>query len=73
MLQGKKKKQPKNAFYFFMVHFRSVQEAKGVKFQDGLKGVADKAGPIWKVRQNWRGYFVMLCTKFLVGPVMVSV
>jgi hypothetical protein len=54
MLQRKKKKQQRNAFYYFMVHFRSVEEAKGVKFQDGWKDVADKAGPIWKVRQDRR-------------------
>lgn len=48
MPQGKKKKQQRNAFYYFMVHFRSVEEAKGVKFQDGWKDVADKAGPMWK-------------------------
>jgi hypothetical protein len=54
MLQSKKKKQPKNAFYFFMVHFRRIQEAEGVRFQDGWKDVADEAGPVWQVRQNWR-------------------
>jgi hypothetical protein len=54
MLQGRKKKQQRNAFYYFMVHFKSLEEAKGVKFQDGWKEVADKAGPLWKVRQHWR-------------------
>jgi protein maelstrom len=50
MPQGRKKRQTKNAFYFFMVHFRSKEEAKGVRFPGGLKEVADKAAPIWKVR-----------------------
>lgn len=48
MPQGRKKRQTKNAFYFFMVHFRSKEEAKGVRFPGGLKEVADKAAPIWK-------------------------
>jgi hypothetical protein len=52
--QGKKKKQPKNAFYFFMVSFRRQEETKGVRFQDGWKDVAAKASPIWQVRQDWR-------------------
>jgi hypothetical protein len=51
MPQNKKKKQPKNAFYFFMVHYRSQEEAKGVRFHGGLKAVAEKAGPIWEVRK----------------------
>jgi hypothetical protein len=51
MSQAKKKKQPKNAFYFFMVHFRSKEEAKGVKFPGGLKEVSIKAAPIWNVRK----------------------
>lgn len=51
MLSTRKKKQPKNAFYFFMVHFRSQQEAKGVKFPGGMKDVAENAAPIWKVRK----------------------
>jgi hypothetical protein len=51
MPQNKKKKQPKNAFYFFMVDYRRQQEVKGVTFPGGLKEVADKAAPIWKVRK----------------------
>lgn len=47
----KKKKQPKNAFYFFMLQFRKKEEAKGVKFPGGLKEVAEKAAPIWHVRK----------------------
>ncbi|KAJ9575906.1 hypothetical protein L9F63_007218 [Diploptera punctata] len=46
--QSKKKKQPKNAFYFFMVDYKSKQENKGKRFPGGLKEVADKAAPIWK-------------------------
>jgi len=51
MPRQKKKKQPKNAFYFFMLHFRSKEEAKGARFSGGLKEVAEKATPIWDVRK----------------------
>jgi hypothetical protein len=51
MPQQKKKKQPKNAFYFFMLQFRNQEEAKGAKFPGGLKEVAEKAAPIWNVRK----------------------
>ncbi|XP_021938741.1 protein maelstrom homolog isoform X2 [Zootermopsis nevadensis] len=48
MPQTKKKKQPKNAFLLFMIHFKSQQEAKGIMFPGGMKDVAAKAEPIWK-------------------------
>ena len=51
MPQQKKKKQPKNAFYIFMLQFKKKEEAKGVKFKGGLKEVAQKAAPIWNVRK----------------------
>jgi len=50
--QKKKKKQPKNAFYFFMLKFKNEEEAKGVRFPGGLKEVADIAAPIWNVRKH---------------------
>ncbi|XP_069677770.1 protein maelstrom homolog [Periplaneta americana] len=56
MLQVKKKKQPKNAFYFFMVHYKRQQEDKGVRFRGGMKEVAEKAAPLWKdlpTTQRW--------------------
>jgi hypothetical protein len=49
----RRRKQPKNPFYFFMVHFRSQEEAKGVTFPGGMKNVAEKAAPIWKVSKCW--------------------
>lgn len=52
MPQTKKKKQPKNAFLLFMIHFKSQQEAKGIMFPGGMKDVAAKAEPIWKVRKR---------------------
>lgn len=51
MPQRKKKKQPKNAFYFFMLQYRNKEEAKGVQFPGGLKEVAETAAPIWNVRK----------------------
>jgi protein maelstrom len=51
MSQQKKKKQPKNAFYFFMLQYRSKEEEKGAKFPGGLKEVAEKAAPVWHVRK----------------------
>jgi hypothetical protein len=51
MPQQKKKKQPRNAFYFFMLHFKSQEEAKGVRFPGALKEVSEKAAPIWNVRK----------------------
>lgn len=41
------KKQPKNAFFYFMLDFKQKQEKQGIKFR-GMPDVADKAGLIWK-------------------------
>jgi hypothetical protein len=45
------KKLRRSAFYFFMLHFKSQEEAKGVRFPGALKDVAEKAAPIWNVRK----------------------
>jgi len=50
--QKKKKKQYKNAFYFFMLELKNEKEAKGVRFRGGLEEVADIAAPIWNVRKH---------------------
>lgn len=55
--QSKKKKQPKNAFYFFMVDYKSKQENKGIRFPGGMKDVSEKAAPIWKTlgpQDRWK-------------------
>ncbi|PSN48553.1 hypothetical protein C0J52_05910 [Blattella germanica] len=57
MSQGKKKRQPRNAFYFFMVDYKKQQEDKGVKFPGGMKDVAEKAAPLWKnmaISDRWQ-------------------
>lgn len=45
------KKQPQNAFFFFMLDYKKKQEAKGVVFPGGLKDVADACSEEWKVHE----------------------
>ncbi|KAK7871408.1 hypothetical protein R5R35_006109 [Gryllus longicercus] len=44
----KKKKTPKNSFYFFMKDFKEEQEQMGYVFKNGLQEVAVMADPEWK-------------------------
>jgi hypothetical protein len=45
MPQHKKKKQPQDAFHFFMFQFRNQEEEQGARCPVGLKKVAKKAAP----------------------------
>lgn len=44
-----KKKQPRNAFYFFMVERKGHYERNGERFPNGLKDVAELVDTEWKV------------------------
>lgn len=44
-----KKKQPRNAFYFFMLEFKARCERNGERFPNGLRDVQEEAGPEWSV------------------------
>uniref|UniRef100_A0A336KZF2 CSON001911 protein n=1 Tax=Culicoides sonorensis TaxID=179676 RepID=A0A336KZF2_CULSO len=42
------KKQPKNAYFFFMLEYKRVEEARGRRFPGGLKEVSHAASSTWK-------------------------
>lgn len=44
------KKQPKNAFFFFMLDVKRKEEARGRRFPNGLAGVSEMASEQWNVR-----------------------
>lgn len=44
----KQKKQPKNAFYFFMLEWKAEKEEQGQRFS-GLKEVSELCADDWKV------------------------
>lgn len=44
------KKPPKNAFFFFMLDVKRKEEARGLRFSNGLAGVSEVASAQWNVR-----------------------
>ncbi|CAG9788402.1 unnamed protein product [Diatraea saccharalis] len=41
------KKQPRNAFYFFMIDYKEEQRKKGINYAN-MAEVAEAAGPLWR-------------------------
>ena len=49
MPNKKKNNQARNPFYFFMVSLRPQLERQGVVLENGMRSLAEIAGPRWKV------------------------
>lgn len=43
------KKQPKNAFFYFMLEVKRNEEKRGRRFSNGLAGVSEIASKLWNV------------------------
>lgn len=47
------KKQPKNAYFFYMLHFKDQEARRGHYYAGGLPEISTAASESWKVRKHF--------------------